>query len=410
MDSVKLKIAEGVHIPFNKDLMLNIMLCIAWVPILLLYVRGVYIRVPFIGEENVDKAIAISVVISVLCALPALINRFCLFDYIFYILNVFYLLSCYVFFPENEPYLNEFASECIFCVFTYYFIGRLFDIEKIWSVLLILSTICIFADIYYYIIFSPQHKAANEIMSFDNMDGAYKILPHVALLLWSTLEKFRIWKVLVTLVGVIFLLSCGTRGPLLCLGFFGIVYFLFFMNFKGAIYVKAGILTIAALLIATLNTTLYYITLLFTNLNLSTRILEFFATGDMGNDTSRSVLRDNLEHVLDNGDHFWGLGAFGSRNYNIVYSHFLPLDLACTYGYFLGYILLFLLTCLIVTALWMSRGSKRQVFIVFLFSISIVKLMLSNLFLMEPFFYMLIGACMTEIINKQHSTKQNTTT
>ena len=104
--------------------MLNIMLCIAWAPILLHYARSIFVRMPFVGEENVDKAIVISVVLSVLFALPALINRFSLIDYLFYILNVFYLLSCYVFFPENEIYLNEEVPICVFCVFTYYFVGR----------------------------------------------------------------------------------------------------------------------------------------------------------------------------------------------------------------------------------------------------------------------------------------------
>ena len=241
------------------------------------------------------------------------------------------------------------------------------------------------------------------------MNAAYMALPHVCLLMWSTLEKFRIWKLLVTLIGILFLLACGTRGPFIGLAFFGIIYFFFYMKFKGAIYLKAGIVSVFALLIATYNTTLYYITLLFTNLNLSTRILEHLVTGELGNYSTRSVLREELEHIMDSGDHFWGLGAFGCRNYNIIYPHFLPLDLAVTFGYFLGYILLFLLIALIVTALWLSRGSKRQVFIIFMFSISIIKLLLSNTFLLEPYFYMFIGVCMSEILNKvQYTTNANT--
>ena len=369
MDSVRLKIAEGVHIPFNKDLMLNIMLCVAWAPVLLHFSRGIFVRLPFIGEERVDIAIAASVVLSVICALPALINRFSLLDYLFYTLCSFYLLSAYVFFPENETFLDENVPICIFCVFTYYFVGRLIDIERMFSLLVFLSTICIFANLFYYFILS------------------------------STLEKFRIWKAFTTLIGILFLLACGTRGPFVCMGSFGLIYFFFYMNFKGAIYVKTGIVTLFALLIATFNTTLYYITFLFTNLNLSTRILEHVVTGELGNDNSRTVLRERLEEVMENVDQFWGLGPFGCRNYDIIYPHFLPLDFAVTFGYFVGYILLFLLTVLVVYALWLSRGSKRQVFIIFLISLGILKLFLSNTFLTEPFFFMLIGVCITEIIN-----------
>ena len=405
MNSVKLKIAEGVHIPFSKELMLDIMLCIAWAPLLLHYLRGIYIRVPFIGPEHIDKAIAITVVLSVICSLPALINRFALIDYLFYTLCVFYILSCYAFFPENAVYLDEFAPICIFQVFTYYFVGRTLDIKHLFKVMTFLSAICIFADIFYYFIFSPQTKAADEGIGYDNMNGAYMALPHVALVMWSTLERFRIWKVIVFLIGIIFLLACGTRGPFLGLGFFGIIYF-FYMNFKGSAYVKAGIITAGLLFIAAFKTVLYYITVLFTNLNLSTRILEYFVAGDMSNDSYRSVLRERIESVLSHGDHFLGLGAFGCRNYDVIYAHFLPLDLVSTFGYVVGYLLLFLLIALIVTAMWMSRGTKRQVFIIFMISISIIKLLLSNTFLLEPYFYMLIGVCMKEILERQSACPQ----
>lgn len=380
--------------------MLGIMLCIAWAPLMLHYLRGVYVRLPFIGTDHVDKAIAGTVVLSVICALPAIINRFTLIDYLFYILNAFYLVACYAFFPENEVYLNENTLFCISCVFTYYFVGRLLNIENFMGTLVFFSTFCIFADIFYYIVLSPLNKTVNEVMGYDNMNAAYQVLPHTALLMWSALERFRIWKVLVFVVGSLFMLSCGTRGPFVCMGFFGIVYFFFYMNFRGAIFLKAGIIAIFALLIATLNTTMYFIAQFFTSFGLSTRILEQFVTGDLGKSDSRTFIWDDLTYIMENGDHFWGLGAFGCRNYGIIYPHFLPLDFAVTYGYFVGYLLLFLLFALIAAALWLSRGTKRQVFIVFLFSISIIKLMLSNTFLLEPFFYMLIGACMTELLRK----------
>lgn len=403
-DYVRLKIADGIHIPFSKELALRLTLCLAWVPLLLNYLRGVYIRVPLIGEQNVDKAIAISVAFCVLCSLPALINRFCLLDYAFYFLNVFYVVSCYAFFPENGIFLDELAPICIFQVFVYYFVGRLIDIEHLFPTLVFLSAVCIFADIYYYLYLVPQDKSAGEAIMYDNMNGAYMILPHVLMLLWSTLETFRIWKAFVTVIGLLFLLSCGTRGPFLCIAFFGIIYFFFYMNFRGAIYVKTGIITFAAVLIANLNSVLYSITMFFAERGLSTRILEHFASGEMENDTHRSVLREKLESVLQSGDHFWGLGAFGCRNHDVIYSHFMPLDVASTFGYFTGYLILLLLAVLIVTALRLSRGTKRQVFIVFLISLGIVKLFLSNTFLLEPYFYMLIGVCMKEVLEAWLST------
>ena len=159
-------------------------------------------------------------------------------------------------------------------------------------------------------------------------------------------------------------------------------------------------------LLIKLEDILLYLANTFTDMKLSTRIIEKFITGDIGNDSYRSELRERLEHVVGDGEHFWGLGAFGCRNYDIIYPHFLPLDFVCTYGYVLGNTLLVFLICLIVLAFVVSRGTKVQVFIVFLFSMSIIKLLLSNTFLLEPYFYMLIGVCMKEVLNwYQQNTK-----
>lgn len=397
-----IKIANGVNISFKKDLMLNVTLCVIWASMLQVYMKGILNRIPVVGEYAVELLI-VGGVLSVILSLPAMLNRFCLADYLFYGLNVFYLLSCYVFFPENQAYLDEEALTCIFCIFTCYFVGRLINIDKFFNIFLLLSVLCIIMDLYYFLFYAQQNKNMEEVASDDNMYAAYQLLPHVALLLWATLEKFRLWKVVVFTLGVLFLLSCGTRGPLVCLGFFGIIYFFFYMNFRGAIYVKLGIVISFFILAINFETILLSLARTFTDLKLSTRILEKVITGELGNDSHRSVLRDKLESVMSEGDHFWGLGAFGCRNYDIIYPHFLPLDFVCTFGYVLGYTLLVLLFTLICFAFWVSRGTKRQVFILLLFSISIIKLFLSNSFLLEPWFYMLIGVCVRELITYKRS-------
>lgn len=402
---LQLKLADGVGISFRKDGMLNITLCIIWSVVLLLRVKGVLNHLPLISDYSEEILISF-VICAVLLSLPAVLNKFCLIDYLFYIFNVFYLLACYAFFPENKEYLDDNVLTCIFCVFTYYFVGRLIDINKFFNVFLFFSVICILVDLYYYTIYAPQHKVMEEVVGNDNMFTAYRLMPHVGLVLWAALQKFSLWKMCLFIAGALFLLSCGTRGPLVCLGFFGIIYFVFYMNFRGAIYVKTFFFLSSFVLLIKLEDILLYLANTFTDMKLSTRIIEKFITGDIGNDSYRSELRERLEHVVGDGEHFWGLGAFGCRNYDIIYPHFLPLDFVCTYGYVLGNTLLVFLICLIVLAFVVSRGTKVQVFIVFLFSMSIIKLLLSNTFLLEPYFYMLIGVCMKEVLNwYQQNTK-----
>jgi hypothetical protein len=171
------------------------------------------------------------------------------------------------------------------------------------------------------------------------------------------------------------------------------------MNFKGAIYVKGIIVSVILVIIFFIKEIVQVLALTFLNLNLSTRILEKFITGDLGNDSQRSGLRDILYSVLDNGDHFFGLGFFGCRNYGVIYPHFLPLDLATTFGYFVGYTLFALLMVLVGGAIWCARSQRSRAFILVLCSISVIKLMFSNTFVLEPYLFMLIGVSVSEISN-----------
>ena len=101
-----LKIARGVRVSLDKELMLHITIGISWASLLLFYARGVILKLPVL-KDYVDEVNVALVVIPVILSLRTLISKFSVFDFLFYILNVLYILSCYVFFPENSSYLDE---------------------------------------------------------------------------------------------------------------------------------------------------------------------------------------------------------------------------------------------------------------------------------------------------------------
>ena len=395
---MRLSIANKINISFGRETMVKLLLCTIWAVVIIGYSKGIINKIPVLGDFS-ELVQASMIVIPLLLALPALINKFCLADYLFYFIWVIYYLSCYIAYPGNTFYLNENIFICLCCVFPYYFIGRLTDINVMFNWFVLLSAACVLMDLFYYLAYAPSNKNMAEMDLADNMYRAYRSLPNVAMLLWATLDKFRVWKCILSFLGLLFLLSCGTRGPLACLVFFCIIYFLFFMNFKGAIYVKGIIVSVILFIIFFIKEIVQVLALTFLNLNLSTRILEKFITGDLGNDSQRSGLRDILYSVLDNGDHFFGLGFFGCRNYGVIYPHFLPLDLATTFGYFVGYTLFALLMVLVGGAIWCARSQRSRAFILVLCSISVIKLMFSNTFVLEPYLFMLIGVSVSEISN-----------
>ncbi len=376
--------------------MVTVLICIVWASALVGYSKGIINRMPLLGDYA-ELTMGAIYIVPLLMALPALVKKFCLADYLFYFVCAFYYGWCYVGYPENTPFLNEHVFQCLCCVFPFYFIGRLIDIDSFFNVFVLLSAACILMDLFYFLVYAPANKDMAEVAGSDNMYRAYQSLPHVTMLLWATLRQFRIWKAVMFFWGVLFLLSCGSRGPLVCLGFFGFVYFLFFMNFRGALYVKGAIVALGVLTLVFLREIALFLAQTFLGLNLSTRIMEKIVFGDLGNDTYRGDLREILYGVLERGEHFFGLGLFGSGNYGIVYPHFLPLDFFCTFGYSVGSLLLFALTSLVAFAFYIARGTTVRTFILLLFSLSIIKLMLSSTFVMDTFFFMLIGVCIKEV-------------
>lgn len=378
-------------------MMVTVLLCVVWASPLVGYSKGIVNRLPVLGDYS-EWVLAAVYVIPTLLALPALVKRFCLADYLFFFACTFYYLWNYVAYPENSVFLTENIFLCLCCVFPYYFIGRLVDIEKYYKLFLYLSVACILMDLFYFLVYAPANKDMAVVAGDDNMHRAYLSLPHVTMLLWATLREFRLWKLVMTILGVLFLLSCGTRGPLVCLGFFGFVYFLFFMNFRGAIFVKGIIVALVALTVAFLREIAIFLAQTFLGLNLSTRIMEKIVFGGLDNDTYRSDLRQILYAALERSDHFFGIGLLGCGNYGINYPHFLPLDFFCTFGYFLGSVLMVVLALLIGWAFWRSGSRMVKVFLLFLISQSIIKLMFSSTFVFSPFFFMLIGFCVSQLL------------
>lgn len=385
----------------HKDVFLNIFMCIVWGNMLLGYTRGIINHLPLLNQYT-DQVIIAIVVIPLFLSIPLLINKFTLFDYTFFAFLIVIYVTNYAIHPENTEYLNNNAYNCLCLASPMYFWGRIAD-EIYYKIFTYISIICIAMSVFYFAHYAQIAKNISEVASDDNMYVAYNILPHVTLLLWNSLNKFNILHIVFMIVGVLFLLSCGTRGPLVCLAFFGIIYFIFFMNFKFAFLIKGIILSIAGIMLLFLHEIISYIAFMFTGLNLSTRILDKFISGELGNDSGRSSIKIVFYKILDNSDSITGIGYFGSQRFGYIYPHDIILDFQLSYGYVLGDILLASICCLCVLAIYYSKTKHERCMIIMMFSFTIIKLFLSSTFLTEMFFYALIGYCCKILLDNKNA-------
>ena len=382
----------------HKDVFLNILVCVVWGNMLLTYLRGIINHIPILGDYT-DFMIVLAVILPIVLAIPNLLSKYTVFDFLFCIFMIFAFFFNYAIHPENSTYLNKNIYDCLCIAMPLYFIGAIIDINKYFRILTYVSIICICMCLFYFLHYAQAAKKISEVANDDNMYVAYQALPHVTLLLWNCLRKFNLVYIVTTILGILFLLSCGTRGPLACLGFFGLCYFLFFMNFRHAIIIKIGILSLVSILVMYLQEIISYLTYTFSGFKLSTRILDKIISGELGNDSGRLSLQISLKYYLDTYGNFGGLGYFGAQRFGYQYPHNLILDFQISYGYVIGTILLVLILILCSTALIKSKDNMKRCFIILLISLSIVKFFLSGTFLLDIYFYFLLGYCIRIVIN-----------
>ena len=393
----------------NRYFMLSLLICVVWASKLLLYIRGVVNQIPVACNYTDELEFSLIILIIVL-SLPALLARLTIADYSFYIGCLFVYGLNFLFFTDNFDPLCENAFTCLCLVFPCYFIGRIIEPEKFFTVFVWLAGICIVMDLFYFIIYVQNMKSlkdAQSILSFDNMYSAYQLLPHVLIMAWSAMRKFNPITLVLTVVGLLLLLSFGSRGPLACAGLFLIVYFLFFMRFRYSKYVKTGIVGLGILTLFFQKGIAIFLKTVFEEMNLSTRIIDRILGGGLTHDTGRSWLTDKLYAILDKNGDFFGCGLFGSQRYGIVYSHSFVCDVHVSFGYCVGTFLLIAFMLVLVAGFWTCKNKMDMAFILLLFCAGVAKLFLSSTFLFEPLFFMLIGFCVANIARYERN-KENT--
>ena len=116
----------------HKDVFLNVFVLIIWGNMLLGY-------------------IVLTIVIPLILALPALLSRFRVFDYFFFLVMVTAYLMNYAIHPENQEYLNENIFKCLCVATPLYFVGRILDIEKYFRAMTLVSIMCILMSLFYFL-------------------------------------------------------------------------------------------------------------------------------------------------------------------------------------------------------------------------------------------------------------------
>ena len=372
----------------------NAVYLIAWGSILLGYWRGINNHLPVLGTLT-DELEWCIVLAPILLSLPRLWKRIKTSDHLFvFACFIFYLLNIQLF-PQNADVLVNRLFSFSLLTLPCYYIGVTLDIKRFYNSFYYISVVAVFMCAFYELLYAQSASYTGDVDTSEyNMELAYSILPHVLMVSWRAFKSFVILNIAPMLLGLMLLLSFGTRGPVICAIVFIAIYLLFIRPSK---YQKTmRIITVACAVYAMsfLDQFMTFMQLMTFQLGMSTRIFDKYFKGELEDSSGRDYIRETLLRELSIDNSLFGHGVLGSYPYVNTYPHNIVLEFLFSFGWVWGIAILFCIVYIIAKMLINTHQCEINVtFGIILVIASILKLCFSSTFVDDALFFMLLGYC-----------------
>lgn len=390
--SLRIKRPKG---KINKEKAFVILLVLVWVrTILVSYAYQTLLRIPYISFFA-DAIKALVYVVSVAFAEPYVKKYIKIPDYLFYVAFVIIYVLSMLLNSRTAPYLQDNWVDIILISVPTFYVGLCFD-KKYIDVLHRWSRICMFFIIIYFLVIGYHGEVKRG--TDQNMGLAYRILPHLIMLTLYALKQKKTIDVILSIVGNILLFACGTRGAVLSVVVFFILYIILCTNRKRRWLIALTVLFAGAFIVVFFEYIIEIFASILGSLGFSTRILRIISADSFLWDNGRNdILGFMLELVKKRP--WTGYGVAGDRNIaglfgyraNIAYSHNIFLELIVSFGYVFGIAISAYIVRNIVKAFIHCDQEEEEILLVLICSGGFLKLMFSSSFLLEFLFFVLMG-------------------
>lgn len=250
--------------------------------------------------------------------------------------------SCFIY-PENAKYIldsNNFWNTIFPCL-RYFIIGLILIPDKrTLDIIGKASCLAILVET----LFVVAYMMPRGLMQSDDMSRAYQILPNVLFALNYAFSEKKPFPWICSIIGIIYTLSMGARGPVLVIVVYLFVKILQSSNVKAWAKSLIG-LFIAGLTVLFLNSSWYLSVLRFaktslTTLGVSTRIIDLAIKGTVASHLSgRDELYDIIIRKIAERPYI-GYGIYGEWPWIHWSAHNMALELMVHFGVILGSLLL----------------------------------------------------------------------
>lgn len=361
---------------------------------LLSYAKTVLLKLPFV-YLIADYIIPFIIVICIFIALPYMAKAISYKDILFVLsIAIVYCLNLLIH-RETHDYLLELSLTFWTTIFPIYFIGLRMDAEDSLPMLYKVSMLNIWMLMLVTFLFGTPMSEERSLYQ-GAMGRAYNLLPNVMLVCIYAFDKPNVWNISTFAVSSVYLLTCGTRGAMLCLFVFIILFVLFQKPIRKNKALYCVILSLMILILVFYQEILLGMKLLAEEIGMSQRTINKLLSGAFLTSNGRNVLQAKvIEGILDNP--VLGYGIAGDRKLVGIYVHNIFLEMLASYGVILGVVLIISTFVILVAGYRRSHTKEAQKFILLLFCATIIKLCLSSTYLQEELFFLMLGVCVNQI-------------
>lgn len=369
--------------------------------ILLQYIRAVVLRLPLLGKHP-DTVMTMLYLFFMLGASGYMLTDAS--DWLFLVgSSGVYLFSGVV---AYNDYWRDGAFAFLVQTLPLYIIGssllRKEHREEMLHLLYVLSLASVVLKIVYTYTLGDSMNSVQSIYQGD-MDAAYKLLPHVCMVMLYAFRKPDWCNVPISIVGAVFLTMLGTRGAVLIMLLF--LFYCMVTRSDGKLSVlrvgmilMAGIAFLYSSLFQSMVARMHSITV---RLGMSARVFDKVLTSSINSDSGRGEIQKALlEQIMQKP--LTGYGLFGDRGNGHGYAHQLFIELWTQFGVIIGSAVGIFFVCIPVAAFFRAKEWKTQGFIMLLIGCGIVKLFLSGTYLNERMLFLLLG-CSSCILRESYN-------
>ena len=244
---------------------------------------------------------------------------------------------------------------------------------------------------------------------FGNMEISYSILPLAIFSFYNFFKDKKFKYLMYATISTLVILILGSRGTILCVAIFILLYTLF--NIKRNIIIVSSLIIVSIMLLFNYNQIIDSSIQLLDYYGMSSRTLIKLRDGEITYDNGRKNIQEVAMEKLDENPLF-GLGLGVERIYindeinNMMkdmtssYTHNLFIEILVQFGYFIGGIIIIYLIFLCIRAFLKAEKLEKD-FIIIFFSMEIVRLMFSSSYLLSPLFFLLLGKSFNIVYRKK---------